>query len=63
MTVDLWWCMKKPKGAMLQESDGTYWKSSDDQYYWWREGWGWVAYAGIKNQAFYNKFRPVMVSA
>lgn len=48
---------------MLQESDGTYWKSSDDQYYWWREGWGWVAYAGIKNQAFYNKFRPVMVSA
>jgi len=54
--------MKNPKDATLLESDGTFWKCEGNQYYWWREGWGWCQYAGTTSQSFYNKFRPVMLT-
>ncbi len=48
--------MKRPPDATLLESDGTFWKCVDHQYYWWRNGWGWQPYVGKVTREFENKF-------
>ncbi len=47
---------KRPAGATHIESDGTYWKNEDADWYFWRDLWGWCQYVGQKNRSFLNKF-------
>ncbi|WP_171334243.1 hypothetical protein [Acinetobacter sp. CFCC 10889] len=50
----------KPHGATHIENDGTYWmQTSTNEWYWWRDGWGWCQYVGAKNKGFYGKFRHI----
>jgi hypothetical protein len=39
------------------EKDGTPWKNVNSDWYFWRDGWGWIAYIGPKPASFFNKFR------
>ena len=39
------------------EKDGTPWKNVNNDWYFWRDGWGWIQYVGQKNSNFFNKFR------
>ncbi|WP_347461049.1 hypothetical protein ABEF79_06945 [Acinetobacter sp. ANC 7454] len=48
-----------PEGATHIEFDGTYWKNLNNDWFFWREGWGWCQYVGLKNKSFFNKLTPV----
>lgn len=51
--------MNKPLGATHIESDGTYWRNLNGDWFYWREIWGWCQYVGLKNKNFLNKFREI----
>lgn len=49
-----------PPDATHIENDGTYWlKTDSNDWFFWRNGWGWCQYVGIKNKSFYDKFRTI----
>lgn len=39
------------------ENDGTPWKYENNEWFFWRDGFGWIQYVGQKPTSFYNKFR------
>ena len=49
-----------PSDVTHAEIDGTSWKEENGNWFWWREGWGWIQYVGPKPQSFFNRFRLVM---
>lgn len=39
------------------ENDGTPWENVNNDWFFWRDGWGWIQYVGPKPASFFNKFR------
>ena len=48
-----------PAGTTHVDRDGDYWKCDNGQWYFYRDGFGWCAYVGLKNQSFFAKLREI----
>lgn len=49
----------RPPCATHIKNDGTYWKCTEGQWYWWRSYFGWCGYIGIVNGDFLASRRPL----